>query len=396
MVTDAAGGTCDTDLSRYLDAEVVRPRQASADVLCLMPGRRAAHPMEPSVLAPRSVAIALGVSEARCQALGVDEIMSVALPRNIPWHVYPVLSAPWFAIGAPERPDAARGALTPARVARMVDGFDAFVVSQATVEDDGLDSAVHRYHAGYLLSMIAEPGHGKPILLAAEGSLRPVTVETLMRDAEAHLGFHYSYSVNFAALSSKPLREAMRLRFSGGEKGLSFRHTGVRRHVLPERHGEADGAEARMAGPYALQFLYALRRSGSVDISKLLSLDPTRGGWSVKGSWMRAEGLDCVSGGLWFGTGRHTPAHVPDTEGMDREVFAAGLVDADVRSGTLALTDRGERFLSLLHPDCEDADLLCRWRAGGSPLILGDHKAEADGWLTRFFQAMKAAADRLP
>jgi DNA topoisomerase IA len=63
----------------------------------------------------------------------------------------------------------------------------------------------------------------------------------------------------------------------------------------------------------------------------------------------------------WPGTGRYQPSAIGSP--ASRHVILSGLLDAgllDSNDRKVSVSERGRRFLDLLHPDCEDADLPAR------------------------------------
>jgi len=56
------------------------------------------------------------------------------------------------------------------------------------------------------------------------------------------------------------------------------------------------------------------------------------------------------------------------------------------------LSRAGEAFLDLLHPACEDVDLLCRW---GHPPYPAEAREAMDAWIARAFSKLKRKAAAL-
>jgi hypothetical protein len=97
----------------------------------------------------------------------------------------------------------------------------------------------------------------------------------------------------------------------------------------------------------------------------------------------------------WPGTGRHQAVAVSSS--YPREIFghlvAAGLVTVD-GNGRAGLTEVARRFLDHLHPDCEDPDIMVRWRDPVTGLIRNGAEPSVDAWTKRFFGRAKNKLDR--
>jgi len=130
---------------------------------------------------------------------------------------------------------------------------------------------------------------------------------------------------------------------------------------------------------FGLQFLYAIQRSG-----------PLTDGQAVELMWG------------WKGTGRYPNDRLYNTEfgsyssraKIIEQLGQAGLID---RSGPIGATNRlsdaGERFLSLLHPDCEDPDLPFRFDEW-CWLPEAEAMAKIDRYIKTFFGKQKRHIDR--
>jgi DNA-binding protein H-NS len=113
------------------------------------------------------------------------------------------------------------------------------------------------------------------------------------------------------------------------------------------------------------------------------------------GDSSRFFALDNAEPATWKGTGKH-PALA-----IDRNVAASPLafigmklVDYDAKAKTITLSDKGHRFLDLLHPDCEDPDVLLRWMGPDGLFKQGVGKS-CDDWIMRFFSKMKTRINEI-
>lgn len=120
---------------------------------------------------------------------------------------------------------------------------------------------------------------------------------------------------------------------------------------------------------YALQLLYGLRGRLPLSESEVIQLM-----------------VD------WRGTTRYAPA--PLGSPASRSEIVSRLLDLQLLAKDdhegIALSSRGEAFLSLLHPDCEDADLPARLAAWA--LAWPDARPKMERYLRTFFGKLKRYA----
>jgi hypothetical protein len=103
----------------------------------------------------------------------------------------------------------------------------------------------------------------------------------------------------------------------------------------------------------------------------------------------RLFALDHEHPTIWKGTGKYPAVAVPkEVATTPLSFIAMNLVSYDERKRTISLSDKGHRFLDLLHPDCEDPDVILRWM-GEDGLFLEGVSKSCDDWIMRFFSKMK-------
>ncbi|MCS4090204.1 hypothetical protein [Rhizobium sp. BK176] len=105
--------------------------------------------------------------------------------------------------------------------------------------------------------------------------------------------------------------------------------------------------------------------------------------------------LDHDAPTVWSGTGKHSHVEIPSELPRVPLVFIEkGLVGYDPQSKAISLTDKGYRFLDLLHPDCEDPDVMLRW-TGEDGLFREGVAQSCDDWIMRFFSKMKTKVNEI-
>ena len=387
---------------------------------------------------------------------GLREVM----PRGIPWHDFPVVSAPFYRIapfsGRPIEPSNPHSGT-------KTSSFPETDIIVTAFFGDARERANSAFETAYLLHRY---GQDKRNVVDYEaGSLQEKTVSDLMKPMQAEKRFCYSYKVNFKAIAAKALRAvgADQTPVPGG-----LYRKGVKLCGKPS-HGDDPSAH-----PLALQWLYRLRSMGSFDVSYASDLEEFRNALIAEygavevtnhpvglNSGLKAEravflklersdqlalvfdetvgnspelsaarhnvrrkGIDFIeipatrrvimqlsgkvtkdasvffaldrdpSGG-WKGTGKHTPLAVAgDVETIPMWFIETGLVAYDQNLKTIAVSDKGHRFLELLHPDCEDPDVMLRWIGDDGFFREGCEKA-CDDWIMRFFRKMKTRVNEI-
>lgn len=362
------------------------------------------------------------------------------MPRGLPWSDFPIYSKPYNRVDKRKATDL---------VATLRDHEHHVVCNGSravTWQDRPMSAGMrawHRLECGELLALTRDEDcrAGKPVskvhLTDGQGRMVDTDVDDLRHDALCDASFHYSYKVNALAILGRALREAVKVPSAPCPvsevmlpwDGLYFlgRESEENKSIHTVHLGDKiELPDITLCSPYLVQMLHALRNAGQTDISHMLSAETYEAGSDDEGSWtdgvtyrldfqdgglVRARGLSVVAvrrGRVaWTGNGKHEPVVMSGNgreepnwsmpgrawASMDADILSCGLATADVANGTLCISPRGERFLDLLHPDCMDPDIMCRWRAGGQ-LILPWFHAEAEAWMHRFFRKAKVAVNR--
>jgi hypothetical protein len=113
------------------------------------------------------------------------------------------------------------------------------------------------------------------------------------------------------------------------------------------------------------------------------------------GNAARFFALDGTDAGLWRGTGKYAPyAFDPQLARVASNFVELGLVDFDHLQKSVSLSEKGLRLLDLLHPDCEDPDVIVRWM-GADGFFKPGMQQSCDDWIMRFFSKMKTRVNEI-
>jgi hypothetical protein len=105
--------------------------------------------------------------------------------------------------------------------------------------------------------------------------------------------------------------------------------------------------------------------------------------------------LDHEAPDVWRGTGKYAPIAIQDDLARVPLIFlGAKLVGYDQLTKTISLTEKGHRLLDMLHPDCEDPDVMLRW-IGDDGFFRQDVAKSCDDWIMRFFSKMKTKVNEI-
>jgi hypothetical protein len=171
------------------------------------------------------------------------------------------------------------------------------------------------------------------------------------------LRFEASYALNFRILAGRAFGEALRRDREKMDDGRR-----VYRSFF-------EGSRI-VAHPMFLQVLYAMRAN--------------------EGSM--TDDVTSHATGTWRGTGKHEAASSREV-GVDQALEEAMRfrLAAPTHQGW-SLTPCGRTFLDLLHPDCEDPDIVLRWRGKADE----ETRTALDTYLVKFFSKLKNRVSRLP
>lgn len=426
------------DISRYFAPEIIDPTKPVKGALVF--GSRMKHDHDFEYELSKFID-----HPVKCDYRRVS--LSEVLPRGIPWHDFPIVSAPFYKTTGNDVPNSA----------------DVIVVG---FEKDPRERALLAYEVAYLLDKL---GHEKSDVVIEDDRAKfvPSSLCELKKPFEDELRFHYSYTVNFKAIAAKALSAV-------GAKELEAREIAPLDHIHFCSYPGVIGARSEpISHPLALQWLYRLRALGTFGVpyaseciefrtriglnhfrpssafsteffspmllagtagilknssdkvvivfdelhEKSPDLSALKNNMRRKGVDFTAEGtsrsildhlmgrrsenegrlfaLDEGGGTVWRGTGKY-PALPPGNEmaSMPLGFLKVGLVSYDFGTKSITLSDKGHRFLDLLHPDCEDPDVLLRWM-GPDGLFKDGVGKSCDDWIMRFFSKMKTRVNEI-
>ena len=385
--------------------------------------------------------------------------LNQVLPRGIPWHDFPVVTAPFYSISSsssgPYGHSRWTGVPEDASVRSLLEQADVIVMPGGSA-----NTGEANYELAYLLEKFGRDDI--QVILPENGRLLSRSVAELRRPMNAEMRFHYSYLVNFTAIAMKALRAL------GADEVACLRDD---KHFDSAWFCNSQGTDTMFAEPVshplALQWLYRLGAIGKFDVSYASESDTLRtrlvrdageyklsrehsaehgvvldhsdgkhtlvydksmensadlsslrmrlqrtgieySEWGTSRRTMLHIGrrrtedggvffaLDQKSGALeWCGTGKYAPQPISDKlSRAPLRFLRMRLVDYDSRGKTISLSDKGHRFLDMLHPDCEDPDVLLRWRGEDGHFKDGVEQS-CDDWIMRFFSKMKTRINEI-
>ncbi len=387
--------------------------------------------------------------------------LNQVLPRGIPWHDFPVVSAPFYSIYSShsKKFGSSQWAGVPdsTPVQNLLEQADVIVIA-----DESAGKGESAYELAYLLEKFGRDD--LQVILPENGRLFSRSVAELKRPMSAEMRFDYSYLVNFTAIAMKALKAL-------GADEAAYSQDENNHEVNSVWFSNLRGTDTMFAEPVshplALQWLYRLRAIGKFDVSYASESDRLRarlvrdaGDYKIMfehsteqgvvldhsdGSHtlvydedmenstalsslrmrLRREGIAFSEVGAsrrtlqqigrrrtddgvmfftldqntgeagWRGTGKYAPLPVSDKLARAPLRFLRmRLVDYDSREKTISLSDKGHRFLDMLHPDCEDPDVLLRWRGEDGHFKCGVQQS-CDDWIMRFFSKMKTRINEI-
>jgi hypothetical protein len=185
-----------------------------------------------------------------------------------------------------------------------------------------------------------------------------------------------------------PYSAPLELRDSHLEAVALLRHDDGKHTLAAEREREND--------PDLTQLRMVLRRKG-VEVTSIGTtarvIQQLRN--QSSGDSGRFFSLDHAMPTAWKGTGKHPPLAVSDHVAQAPLSFIGmKLVCYDECTRTISLSDKGHRFLDLLHPDCQDPDVMLRW-TGDDGLFREGVEQSCDDWIMRFFSKMKTRVNEI-
>lgn len=365
--------------------------------------KRSLIPDQAALERARQVREAIGLGDVPFMTLNPDMAMSYNLPRGIPWTAFPILSDARFKFEKSDKNAIPVAWLSPEGKAR----FHYNISLEVALKSVSIVAILGDDSFNLHLSRVFLERYADLDRVSLFRSLPGREVERLDRDYLEALGargsldsrFHYSYAINAHAIGAKALAPFLAVSSVDEDalKRRGFKPYDAKFDKAPKRaHKELLEATGLFQWPATLQILYALGRKG--DIPWTLPRDIY---WDVTPTGYRELAPACAclfrvrdkDVYLWTGTGKHEPKEISTNwlgYLMSRLIFA-GFVEFHPNKDAVRLADSGRAFLAALPKDCEDPDVLCRWK-GIEPEKSGP---AMDAWQIRFFRKMKTTVNRM-
>lgn len=331
-----------------------------------------------------------------------------ALPRDLPWTRFPVVSDPWF-VFKPVCPQSYQAIPRlqfgdvgiPLEMVDIFPAYDAYGIELRRSRQDPLAFCSTLFRIATLIDKFGDPA--APVFLkiidgAEEGNLdgewTRVDIAEILTAHHAYASFLYSYDLNFRAMTTRALRAATDWKEFDRKQGLIREDDGPWDGVWNTARAALEAGAAFRAGhhptalsnPLTLQFLYKLRRVGGTTL-----VQSGKHAYLLDGLYHKMEDGKTIA---WEGSGKHPPLATSSVSGST--LAGCGLLDVDFQTGIVTLSAAGERFLDILHPDCEDPDVLLRWLDPETGFVRPDAARSMDDWVMKHFLKMKPRLNDIP
>jgi hypothetical protein len=240
------------------------------------------------------------------------------------------------------------------------------------------------------------------------GSIVPLERIRSARDRfKAEARFLYNHALNFSVLARRAL---FKIYF---DEQLSKQ---VARHALPS----VSEYRWRWAHPFFLQILHHLKRLGRIGTDEhRIQLNKKVDGFSY--AHVYAKGLPVFEKTgdrhefVWKGTGAYPESRIavgraPEPGEQDPNAYSShfehpyfqvfhhiehtGLLGLD--GDDIVLSPWGVKFLEIMGPDTDDADVLLRWRTPTGEIGGAESVKAMDRWLNRVFRSVKRRVAQFP
>ncbi|MCS4088772.1 hypothetical protein [Rhizobium sp. BK176] len=379
---------------------------------------------------------------ARLTMFNVFPSIKTAMPRHVPWTMFPLVSEPYFEYKAVENdfhgrankifPDPGPALTEPAEI---IERFEVLALEPESFHYGPLGMNDHLLRLGKMLESFstdkqtifvratgwADPeteevalgGNPNCMITFTHHRFRQTTVDEILRRVRPYGILMYSYRINFQAIAMKALRAA---RVGYGKPDIIDHIDGV--HQSTKKRGWkrpahkydynhywrvfphiVDGWKALNDGlvpdgldhPFALQLLYALRKIGPISCSDGLN------SWDGHHHLFQAllPRIEDSHSATWHGTDKYAPLEYGGDKRIEASLIASGLVDIDQQTLTLSINEIGQRFLDYLHPSCEDPDVILRWM-GPDGFFKAGTEDSVEEWVTTHFRKMKTRVNLIP
>ncbi len=328
------------------------------------------------------------------------------IPRGLPWSRYPVTPRPiWISSRSirqdqdtveDERGDRVQW-INP-EVSQRLDNIKVIVVRRRSALGlEGASRSEHDYWLGQTLRVLQAELRHVPLVGVEVGAPGfwyfpswDAAISDLSLAFEPSDRLRYHYTVNGGALFSR-----------------------VFSHLVDDAQ-KAYGLGQKLAEqPLILQMLYKIAREGCQCqrqpqvFARLDAEGKALPGNEVRWIPVGFPGFDILNDAplkrevyrgstlSWKGTGKYPPVTF-HAQSVDWIFFRLCFDFIEVSAHGLATaTDFCRRFLAALPPDCEDPDILLRWRDPATGFIRPGSEPAVDAWTRRFFGKMKDKVDRV-
>lgn len=307
-------------------------------------------------------------------------------PKNVPWKDFPVDLAPRYRVDGNIAVDAYRydpvrnyTRKAPGVTIEQIVGQIEMIIFDPRWKEVPVEYRSFRGQISQCKSITESLGLSIPISIPDGHQFREFSRSDLT-DFSTSTGekFAYNYQFNSRAILGKVFKKAI-------ESDPTPRISRISEILPLKLDNMTPGYSRAFRGAIGLQLLFDLKKHNGRPIiltehSAVLPVEqPLRKAFTV-------EDEDTGSS-MWAGTGKYAPVKYPEIGVRVAELIEDGYIDINETHDRLVLTEFGEHFLSLIHPDCEDPDVLNRW-----PDVALDPKVTKarDVWITKHFRKMKA------
>lgn len=311
----------------------------------------------------------------------IHRYLNTAYPRGIRWSDFPVIAKPYHYLLCPEQflPPTSLPVVPLEIVKQRLDEQPAFYF---------WDNADNWYNQAYLSKGMASLGAAnlhkllcpeKDFFIKARdgGGFVKTNPESLLEGAAGAERLNYNYRVNFQAIGFKALKAV-----TGDLAGLPSSNL----RIAQNRANWSAEGRSGLTHIADLQFLFALRDSYGIKKRRQYGMD-----WDTI---YNGDEPCRYAGGFWIGSGKFPGKEMRGQ--FNSFVFHALVLDlVEEQEDVVRITERGLRFLDIMHRDNNDPDCLLRFSNPATGLIPGAEIPRIDDWCARFFRKMKARVNAL-
>lgn len=315
---------------------------------------------------------------AQVHPIGFDCVRE-SYPRQIPWSEFPVVMEPAVAVSSKQ--GQIGDFLTQEELAGHWDRQEYFLV------DDGDETTPPRDRylinaVGYALRNKYAPGSDFAVRSGPNAAFR------LVEDGYMRLGwtdwkFNYCYKLNFRTIGFEIMRG-----FADVTAEIAPHVAGsTRRYIEALRERWTKRSASALDEPLALQVLFALGTASAEDAREAYGIaanfQDSSNGYSLS---------EKLRDGQWVGTGKYQPMPTSSTAISNYILTFVALGFAELKEGSVSLTNAGHRFLTAFHKTSCDPDATLRFASPETGMMDSSAEEGIEEWLLRFFRKMKQKA----